>query len=86
MTRSYIKSYIKTRCGMNTTAWADHINSLTNETTGRIEVSPIMRGENRYNVAIITYYGDDMRTTTEYLGVSLTKAVELFYKWDNHKN
>lgn len=86
MTRSYIKSYIKTRCGSNLTAWADHVNFRTKETTGRIEVSPIMRGENRYNVAIIAYYGDSIRTTTEYFGVSFTRAVQLFYDWENHKN
>ena len=86
MTKSYIKGYIEFFCKSKGMAWCNHISSLTNETTGRIEITP---GEKRgtrqtYNVVTISYFGENMKTTTERKGVSLTNAVALFYDWDKN--
>ena len=86
MTKSYIKGYIEFFCGKygNGLAWCEHISSLLNERTGRIEVTPYetKRGRQTYKVVTITYCGPDITTTTERKGVSLTRAVELFREWD----
>lgn len=86
MTKSYIKSYIRFHCGQygKGLAWAEHISSLQNKTTSRIEVTPYkeMKGRMTYRVVIVDYLGPNCKDTKESGGVSLTTAVNLFYEWD----